>query len=341
MKNRWSDSEAEALVSRYGRDYSRELILRSYSGRLLGSEKSLVLHGGGNTSLKGEYPSVHSKSCRALFIKASGFDLAAIEPEDHVAVDMRRLESVAMLDDVSDRAMLNELLASRLDQGAPAPSIETLVHAVLPGRFVDHTHADAILALTNQEEGEDHVRRALGDGVAVLPYVKPGFPLGRQAAQVLSDHSDVIAMVWMHHGIVVWGETARESYDRMIELVSQAEAYLDQCAPRSGETTISKAADSCEQQLAAIAPIVRGLLATPTPGSRHSCQRVVLQPLTDTKTNALLANLETSLLISPPLTGDHLVRTKPLPAWLENPDFGDEESFRSQLESVLTTYSHN
>ena len=197
MKNRWSDSEAEALVSRYGRDYSRELILRSYSGRLLGSEKSLVLHGGGNTSLKGEYPSVHSKSCRALFIKASGFDLAAIEPEDHVAVDMRRLESVAMLDDVSDRAMLNELLASRLDQGAPAPSIETLVHAVLPGRFVDHTHADAILALTNQEDGEDHVRRALGDGVAVLPYVKPGFPLGRQAAQVLSDHSDVkIGRAW-------------------------------------------------------------------------------------------------------------------------------------------------
>ena len=257
MKNRWSDSEAEALVSRYGRDYSRELILRSYSGRLLGSEKSLVLHGGGNTSLKGEYPSVHSKSCRALFIKASGFDLAAIEPEDHVAVDMRRLESVAMLDDVSDRAMLNELLASRLDQGAPAPSIETLVHAVLPGRFVDHTHADAILALTNQEDGEDHVRRALGDGVAVLPYVKPGFPLGRQAAQVLSDHSDGIAMVWMHHGIVVWGETARESYDRMIELVSRAEAYLDRLAPPRGETTVSKAVDNCEQRRAAIAPIVR------------------------------------------------------------------------------------
>jgi rhamnose utilization protein RhaD (predicted bifunctional aldolase and dehydrogenase) len=96
MKNRWSDSEAEALVSRYGRDYSRELILRSYSGRLLGSEKSLVLHGGGNTSLKGEHPSVHGESCRALFIKASGFDLATIEPEDHVAVDMGRLESVAI-----------------------------------------------------------------------------------------------------------------------------------------------------------------------------------------------------------------------------------------------------
>ena len=92
MKNRWSDSEAEALGSRYGRAYSRELILRSYSGRLLGAEKSLVLHGGGNTSLKGKYPSVHSKSCRALFIKASGFYLATLEREDLVAVDMGRLE---------------------------------------------------------------------------------------------------------------------------------------------------------------------------------------------------------------------------------------------------------
>ena len=341
MKNRWSDSEADALLSRYGRDYSKEIILRSYSGRLLGSEKSLVLHGGGNTSLKGEHPSIHGESCRALFIKASGFDLATIEPEDHVAVDMERLESVAILDDVSDQAMLNELLASRLDQGAPVPSIETLVHAVLPGRFVDHTHADSILALTNQEDGEDHVRRALGDGVAVLPYVKPGFSLGRQAAQALSDHSDIIAMVWMHHGIVVWGETARESYDRMIELVSRAETYLDQVASPKSKTKISKVADSCEQQLAAIAPIVRGLLATPTPGDRHSCQRVVLQALTDTKTNALLANLKPSLLVSPPLTGDHLFRTKPLPAWLQNPDFDDEESLRSQLESVLTAYSHN
>jgi len=341
MRNRWSDSEADALLSRYGRDYSKEIILRSYSGRLLGSEKSLVLHGGGNTSLKGEHPSVHGESCRALFIKASGFDLATIAPEDHVAVDMERLAPVAMLDDISDQAMLNELLASRLDQSAPAPSIETLVHAVLPGRFVDHTHADAILALTNQEDGEGHVRHALGDGVAVLPYVKPGFPLGRQAAQALSDHSDVIAMVWMHHGIVVWGETAQESYDRMIELVSRAETYLDQVAHRRGETTATKAADNCEQRLANIAPIVRGLLATPTPGGRHSCQRVVLQALTDTKTNALLANLETSLLVSPPLTGDHLVRTKPLPARLGNPDFDDEESFRSQLESVLTAYSHN
>ena len=341
MKNRWSDSEAEALLSRYGRDYSKEIILRSYSGRLLGSEKSLVLHGGGNTSLKGEHPSIHGESCRALFIKASGFDLATIEPEDHVAVDMERLESVAILDDVSDQAMLNELLASRLDQGAPVPSIETLVHAVLPGRFVDHTHADSILALTNQEDGEDHVRRALGDGVAVLPYVKPGFSLGRQAAQALSDHSDIIAMVWMHHGIVVWGETARESYDRMIELVSRAETYLDQAVSPKSKSKISKVADSFEQQLAAIAPIVRGLLATPTPGDRHSCQRVVLQALTDTKTNALLANLKPSLLVSPPLTGDHLFRTKPLPAWLQNPDFDDEESLRSQLESVLTAYSHN
>ena len=123
----------------------------------------------------------------------------------------------------------------------------------------------------------------------------------------------------------------------MIELVSRAETYLDQIASPKNITKISKVADSCEQQLAAIAPIVRGLLATPTPGDHQSCRRVVLQALTDTKTNALLANLKPSLLVSPPLTGDHLFRTKPLPAWLENPDFDDEVSSVSYTHLTLPT----
>ena len=161
MENRWSDSEAEDLVSRYDREYPRELILRSYSARLLGSEKLLVLHGGGNTSVKGEHQSIHQKSCKSLFIKASGFDLAIIEPKDHIALDLERLQALSTLGDLSDRAMLNELRASRYDQSAPLPSIETLVHAVLPGRYVDHTHADVILALTNQEDGEDHLQHPI------------------------------------------------------------------------------------------------------------------------------------------------------------------------------------
>ncbi|MDP6417322.1 MAG: class II aldolase/adducin family protein, partial [Gammaproteobacteria bacterium] len=185
MKNCWSDRAAETLVSRFSDVYPRELILRTYSGRLLGSDPALVLHGGGNTSLKGQHPNAAGVLSPALFIKASGFNLATVEPEDHVAVDLERLQSLRALNEVSDDVMLNELCASRFDQRAPIPSVETLVHAFLPGRFVDHTHADAILTLTNQTGGENHVRQALGESVVVLPYVRPGFPLARQIVDTL------------------------------------------------------------------------------------------------------------------------------------------------------------
>ena len=227
MENRWSKREAESLVLHYADDFSRDFALRCYSGRLLGQERSLVLHGGGNISLKGEYCGLEDKLRSALFIKPSGFDLSFIQPDDFVAVDIERLRTLASLDQVSDWAMLNELMLSRFDHQALVPSIETLVHAVLPARFVDHTHADAVLTLTNQVGGEDHVRRALGDDVIILPYVKPGFPLGRQVAQAVASNTNATAMVWMHHGITVWGDTPKSSYDRMIELVSVAEDYLN------------------------------------------------------------------------------------------------------------------
>lgn len=341
MKNRWSDRDAQALLSYYGEDYPRELILRSYSGRLLGAEPSLVLHGGGNTSLKDHFPDVFGEPAPALFIKASGFDLAAIEPQDHVAVDLQRLQSLQTLAAISDQAMLNELCASRFNQSAPAPSIETLAHALLPGRFIDHTHADAILALTNQQGGADHVRRALGEEVVVLPYVRPGFPLARQVAEALPKVPQARAMVWEHHGIVVWGDTARQSYDRMIELVSRAEQYLAEAAPARTYSRTDESAEISDRRLARLAPVLRGLLAASTGDDGRPYRRCVLQPLVDAWTAGILAGGSRSQHVSPPLTSDHLIRTRLLPAWVEAPDFDDEQRLRSQLEEVLAQYAQD
>ncbi|MDP6030223.1 MAG: class II aldolase/adducin family protein, partial [Arenicellales bacterium] len=179
MKDRWSDRDAQVLLSCYSEDYPRELILRSYSGRLLGVEPSLVLHGGGNTSFKGQYPDVFGELVPALFIKASGFDLAAIEPQDHVVVDLQRLQSLQALEVISDKTMLNELRASRFDQSAPTPSVEAILHALIPYRFVDHTHADAVVALSNTPDGEARIRSLYGDRMLIVPYVMPGFVLAK------------------------------------------------------------------------------------------------------------------------------------------------------------------
>ena len=171
MQSRWSNDGAAEFVSRYAARYGEPLALRTYTSRLLGAESSLVLHGGGNTSVKGVHTNVLGERVDALFIKASGHDLATIEPEGHVGVDLAYLRKLRTVAHLSDEAMANELRTHLFDSRAPTPSIETPVHAVLPGRFIDHTHADAILVLTNRPDGEAAVHAALGESVAVVPYV--------------------------------------------------------------------------------------------------------------------------------------------------------------------------
>ena len=163
MKSRWRDDEAAGFVALHRERWGEELALRTYSSRLLGAEPGLVLHGGGNTSLKGTWRDRLGAKHEALFIKASGHDLATIEPDGHVAVDLAHLRALGALDDLDDRAMVEELRAHLFDPGAPTPSIEAPVHALLPDRFVDHSHADAILGLSNQSDGEALLTETLGE----------------------------------------------------------------------------------------------------------------------------------------------------------------------------------
>jgi rhamnose utilization protein RhaD (predicted bifunctional aldolase and dehydrogenase)/NAD(P)-dependent dehydrogenase (short-subunit alcohol dehydrogenase family) len=340
MENRWSQRAAAEFIARYAARHGEELALRTYSSRLLGSEPSLVLHGGGNTSVKGTVTNVFGERVDALFIKASGHDLATIEPEGHVAVDLAHLHRLRRLADLSDQAMVNELRTHLFEHRAPTPSIETPVHAFLPGRFVDHTHADAVLALTNQPDGELHVRKALGGEVPVLPYVLPGFQLARMVAGAAAAHPQARAMVWMCHGIIVWGDGARECYERMIELVSRAEEYLQRHAHTPLRAARRTAVEAARERLARVAPMVRGLLAAPTGDPDRPFRRVVLRPLLNADVLDFVdAEGGRELALSPPLTTDHLIRTKILPAWVEQPDYDDEERLRGQLEAEFRRYA--
>ena len=346
MRSRWSDDEAAGFVARYGPEWGEALALRTYSARLLGAEPELVLHGGGNSSVKAPWKSVLGEEVQAIFVKASGADMATIEPRGHPGLDLgylRRLRALAALD---DGAMVDQLRTHLLRGDSPTPSIEALVHAFLPGVFIDHTHADAVLLLTNREGGQAAVAEALGPDVIVIPYVTPGFKLALAAAEALEARPGARAMVWAHHGIVTWGDTARASYETTLELVSRAEEWAAaRRAARAQHVTVAGAAGggrkgggaesrasatlrcddvapearAADGRLSAeIVSVVRGLLAGRTGDCDRPYNRVVTQILDDPDTlEALLAPGARETLVTPPLTTDHLIRTKSLPLWVE------------------------
>lgn len=220
MNSLWNDAEAA--------NYATDLAKRVYSSRLLGRDHTLVLHGGGNTSVKVNGKNAFGEDEELLYVKGSGWDLETIQEEGFSPVRMRHVSRLARLEVLPDPQMMNELSTQLTRAGAPAPSVETILHAILPYKYVDHTHADAILAVTNTANGADRIGEIYGNDVVIIPYVMPGFDLARLCAEkfAVEAHEGTIGMVLLNHGIFSFGKTARESYERMIALVSRAEAYL-------------------------------------------------------------------------------------------------------------------
>jgi rhamnose utilization protein RhaD (predicted bifunctional aldolase and dehydrogenase)/NAD(P)-dependent dehydrogenase (short-subunit alcohol dehydrogenase family) len=340
MKSRWSDEDASRFVAQYAPRWGEDLALRTYSSRLLGAEESLVLHGGGNTSVKSFATNVLGERVRALYVKASGYNLVNIEPEGHSAVDLEFLKRLRVLKDLSDTAMADEFRAHLFNPHAATPSIETLAHAFLPHKFIDHTHADAMLALTNQGDAAKRVQEALGEDVIVLDYVKPGFKLAKAAAAAYESQPGSKAMVWMRHGLITWGASARESYEATIELVTRTEQYVAQRHTRPLVVQVATPFALAEKRLVTVAPLVRGLLAEPSGDADRPYRRVILQSLTDRKTLGFVdSDRGKQLALSPPLTSDHLIRTKALPLWLDSPAYEDPARLRQQLAAALEDYT--
>jgi rhamnose utilization protein RhaD (predicted bifunctional aldolase and dehydrogenase) len=220
VKSLWQDAEAK--------DCGNELQLRVYSSRLLGRDKSLVLHGGGNTSVKITEKNLFGEEEDVLYVKGSGWDLETIAEAGFAPVRLGHLRKLAQLPSLSDPEMVNQLVTHQTRAAAPVPSVEAILHAILPYRFVDHTHADGVVAVTNSVDGEARIREIYGDKVVVVPYVMPGFDLARLCAERFAAQAgpQTIGMALMNHGMFSFGATAKESYERMIALVGMAEDYL-------------------------------------------------------------------------------------------------------------------
>lgn len=340
MENRWSEAEAAKFVEEHAPKCGEDLAVRTYSARLLGGDPALVLHGGGNTSVKSAFTNILDERVAGIFVKASGADLATIGCDGHPGLDLDRLRKLRALERISDREMDREIRACLFDPNAANPSIETLVHAFLPHKFIDHTHAGAILALTNQSGGENLIREALGSRVAVLRYVTPGFDLAKAAAAMSESESRAIGMVWMKHGIVSWGETARESYDRMIELVNRAEGYLASHAGRSPAALALTSLSEAETRWTSVAPIVRGALAAPSGDPDRPHHRAILSPCISRESLAFMeSDRGEELALTAPLTSDHLIRTKAAPLWIDAPDYGELGRLHDQIRQAVTAYA--
>src|ERR1700704_2856845 len=227
MQSAWNDSDSDVAVAAY-ENLGRDLALRVYTTRLLGQDPRLVLHGGGNTSVKTRLADLNGDAVDVLCVKGSGWDMGSIEPAGLPAVRLGPLTKLRARENLSDEEMVRLQRANLIDPAAPNPSVEALLHAFIPHKFVDHTHSTAVLALTDQPDGEASCRAVFGARVGYVPYVMPGFGLAKAAAQVFDADPSVKGLILVKHGIFSFGADARESYERMIALVTLAEQRLAQ-----------------------------------------------------------------------------------------------------------------
>ncbi|MBI3992199.1 MAG: bifunctional aldolase/short-chain dehydrogenase [Candidatus Lambdaproteobacteria bacterium] len=344
MKSKWNDQDAAHCVAGYARQGIGEaLALRVYTSRLIGGDPALVLHGGGNTSVKDVAPDLAGRAVPALYVKGSGWDLASIEPPGFPAVRLAPLLALRDVPALSDEAMVNALRVNLLDAAAPSPSVEALLHAFLPQRYVDHTHADAILALVDQPDPQARCADVFGDRLAVLPFVFPGFPLAGIAARAYEAQPDVEGIVLVHHGLFTFGETARESYERMIAWVSRAEAAL---AAGSGKgrrkpfaAASPPAANLPKGHLARLAPLLRGALGSEDPLAAGGVRRMILHHRSSAGIRAFVDGKELGDYARRGVsTPDHIIRTKNVPLILPPYDDAHADSYAVACRQAVADY---
>ncbi|ADR34985.1 class II aldolase/adducin family protein [Sulfuricurvum kujiense DSM 16994] len=275
------------------------LAMRVYTSQLLGQSKELVLHGGGNTSVKID---------NILYVKGSGWNLDTIEKPGFSPVNLDVLLEMATRESLSDTQMVAEQRAAMQDQSFPNPSIEAILHAIIPFDFVDHTHADAVVTLTNTPEGKMLVQKLYGENMLIIDYVMPGFELAKHIYAITRniDWNTLSGMILMHHGVFTFDNDAARAYEKMIDIVTVAETYLSE--------HVTLACGDCEGKGDPAIAIAVGMEAAKLRG----CD---LYPLLIDSPRAqlfsILPNLEV-LVKKGGLTPEHVIRIKPFPAIIDN-----------------------
>ena len=339
MENLWTASGAkEAIAAHAKKGIGEDLALRVYTTRLLGGEPKLVLHGGGNTSVKTRMPDISGQTIDVLCVKGSGWDMGTIEAPGLPAVRLNPLRELEGQQALSDEDMVNVQRSNLLDAKSPNPSVETLLHAFLPHKFIDHTHSNAVLALTDQPDGAELAADVYGRRAALVPYVMPGFALAKKCSEVGKANPNVEGLILLKHGIFSMGATAEEAYVRMIELVTLAEKRLAKATRKifSGATLPAKAPGVAE-----IAPILRGLMSIPAKsGGREASQRFVFEFRSNPAILAFVNGKEIARYSQQgPVTPDHAIRTKNVPLVVPAPEAGKLDASKAGTQAALQKFA--
>lgn len=303
MNSLWREQDAAAFTN-------DDLAMRVYTSRLLGSEEDLVMHGGGNTSVKATVTDFFGNEVEVLYVKGSGWDLKTIEKPGFPAIRLRETRMLAELDTLSDTDMTRQLRALMLEPSAPAPSVEAILHAILPSKFIDHTHTDAIVTLTNNPKRKEFLAEVFPDCL-ILPYVMPGFILSKQVNDAIKnvDLNNYKGIILEHHGVFTFSDDAKEAYEDMIELVTRGEDYIR----AHGQDPIVEASGTVN--LIDLARIRQAVSS-----ARGEAQLARLDDAPDARGYATLKNIA-DIATRGPITPDHVIRTKRIPVILEtSPD---------------------
>jgi rhamnose utilization protein RhaD (predicted bifunctional aldolase and dehydrogenase)/NAD(P)-dependent dehydrogenase (short-subunit alcohol dehydrogenase family) len=336
MKSGWVDRDAEAIVAEGAKSgIDRDLALRIYTTRLLGRDPKLVLHGGGNTSLKEVMRDRLGADVEVLRVKATGADMAMIDLAGLPAVRLSPLRKLRALGEIGDDELVGIERASLIDPAAANPSVEIMLHAFLPHKFVDHTHATAVLSVIDQPDGEKKCAEVFGGRLAFVPYVMPGFGLAKKAIEVFERAKPSDGLILSKHGIVTYGESAREAYERMIEMVSRAEDFV---ARRRKPATAPARRGPAD--VAQIAPIVRGACSEKDKTTEGAWRRLVLEcRATEAVLNFVNAKDLARLSQAGVVTPDHTIRTKNWPLLLPPPDSGKLAEFARMAHEAAAQFA--
>jgi rhamnose utilization protein RhaD (predicted bifunctional aldolase and dehydrogenase)/NAD(P)-dependent dehydrogenase (short-subunit alcohol dehydrogenase family) len=337
MKSAWSERDAKETVERYVKaGVNADLALRVYSTRLLGRDPKLVLHGGGNTSVKAFMKDLAGEGTEVLCVKGSGWDMGTIEPAGLPAVRLSPLLKLRSRNKLSDEDMVRLQRANLLDPMSPNPSVETLLHAFVPHRFVDHTHSTAVLSLIDQPNGEDLAREVYGSRMGIVPYIMPGFALAKKAADIFETNPEFEGLILHKHGIFTFGADAREAYEKMIEMVTRAE---DRLSRKRKAVFVTAQLPQQIAQRSAVMPILRGAIAIKDPKNEGAWKRLVFDfrggnDVLNFVNGKELARYSQAGVITP----DHTIRTKDWPMVVAAPAEGKLDDFKKNVAAAAQKY---
>ena len=331
MKNDWSNLEAKRYIKKYKKlGYSEDLALRVYTTRLLGRNRELVLHGGGNTSVKTNIKDLDGKNYEVLCVKGSGWDMAEIEPEGLPAVKLQPLLALKNKKILSDEDMVAYQKRNLINIKSPNPSVETFLHAFLPFKFVDHTHSDAIMNITNRPEGLTLSKKIFGNKVSIVPYVMPGFGLSKKIHEVYSKNPKINCLILLNHGIFTFDDDAKKSYDLMIKYVTVAEKAIKKLKKKKIKQIKNYKTKFSPYE---IAPILRGLL------SENKGQKFIVNFRSNKKLNYFIngKNIE-NYSVKGTATPDHVIRVKPFPLIITPKPNSTLEEFKKLADKKFIKY---